>query len=178
MTHDPHAHREILLSTEGLARKRAMLDDLQATVRRRGHRRTAARAAAGVASVALVVTGAVVAARSGGTAPTHTTPTPAPTIAHNEPTPETHNPSAPSPTPAADDTPTPTTPRILYVRNDPTALERYAAPKVPTRVELLTDSELLAALKANGMPAGMIKTDNRVRLAFHNVPPAGDNRTP
>ncbi|VAX39971.1 hypothetical protein MNBD_PLANCTO03-1406, partial [hydrothermal vent metagenome] len=59
---------------------------------------------------------------------------------------------------------------VTYVTNDPDILARWAAPTRPSRVEMLDDEELLAQLRAAGLPAGIIRRENTITIAFHNAP--------
>ena len=59
---------------------------------------------------------------------------------------------------------------MTYVVNDPDILARWAPPPRPSRIEMLDDDELLAELRAAGLPAGIIRRENTTTIAFHNAP--------
>ncbi|MCC7388200.1 MAG: hypothetical protein IT431_05485 [Phycisphaerales bacterium] len=170
--HTPGAN----LSPDGLARKQAILAQLEPTVRRRGRRRTARRAGLAATPLALLAA-AWLLTTSRNPSPTPDSP---PAIARTDPPEPAPTPdrTPPAPTDAPTDTLTPPPPRVVYVANDPRALDRFAAPTTATRVQRLTDEQLLAELDARGIPAGLIRTEHRVRLAFHNTTILADNRTP
>ena len=170
-----HEHaRGAHLSPEGLARKQAMLAEHEAAVRRPGRPRTPPRRGMGGPPLAqLAVPGRLLTPRT--TPPIPVSP---PAIARTDPSETTTAPRPDRTEPAPTEVLNPPPPRVVYVANDPRALDRFAAPPTATRVQRLTDEQLLAELDALGMPAGIIRTEQRVRLAFHTAPTLADNRTP
>ncbi len=170
-----HEHaRGAHLSPDGLARKQAMLAQLEPAVRRRGRRRTARRLGLAATPLALLaVAWLLITSRT--TPPIPVSP---PAIARTDPSETTTAPRPDRTEPAPTEVLNPPPPRVVYVANDPRALDRFAAPPTATRVQRLTDEQLLAELDALGMPAGIIRTEQRVRLAFHTAPTLADNRTP
>lgn len=160
------------LSCDGQARRKAMLGSLEGAVRARGRQRLAARGGLAVCGLLLVV-GAVVFASWPNTGPAsgpHDMASPDTPMAsigneelHTDPAPDTHiaatNPAAPR--------------LVVYVVNDPGIVARWAATPKPSRVEMLDDAGLLAELRAAGLPAGMIRRNDTLTLAFHNAPLPG-----
>ncbi len=189
MTNTPHTTPPRIDSLDGLgsdllspaarARRDALRSDVEAVVRARGSRRVVVRSLAAVVLLTSATTLAVVAGR--GTPP----------LSSPQGTPINHGPSSPlaqgdqHPHPAAspNNTPTPTisptispavrsTTLVGYVVDDPSVLDRFAASHSASRVTRLDDRQLLDELRAAGLPAGLIRTNGRTRLAFHNARPA------
>jgi hypothetical protein len=94
---------------------------------------------------------------SGPTTPTNATPDDASEPARTAVHPEITGPPAP---PGV---------RTVRVANDPGVVERLRAAEAPTRVFWLSDEEVLADLRALGMPAGIVRTGERTRVAFHRA---------
>ena len=152
--HTPQRHTERTLeplTPEGLARKQAMLAELESAVRGRGRRRIAVRAGAGVAATVLLVTGVLASNTLTRSAP-EPIPDPVPAVAHAEPTIDAPTPHLPA--------------RVAYVTDDPSALDRLTVVATGSTVQRLSDDQLLAELREIGMPAGLARTEGRVPLAL------------
>jgi len=159
--HAEHAVEPLTL--EGLARKQAMLAELESAVRGRGRRRVAVRAGAAVAATVVVVTGVLASNALTRSAP-EPLPDPVPAVAHAEP---------------AIDAPSPRRPaRVAYVTDDGSVLDRLTVVTTGSTVQRLSDDQLLAELRKIGMPAGLARTEGRVRLAFYSAAAADPDRTP
>ncbi len=165
------------LSRPGQARRKAMLAPLEGAVRSRGRRRLAVRGGVAACGLLLVV-GAVVfvsrpnAGAASGTLDAQRPDTPIASTGNRE----LHT----DPAPTGNDTPAhPEAPRLVaYVVNDPGIVARWAATTKPSRVEMLDDAGLLAQLRAAGLPAGIIRRDDTLTLAFHNAPlPGGQGQS-
>ncbi|MDQ7014064.1 MAG: hypothetical protein Q9O74_09240 [Planctomycetota bacterium] len=189
MTNTPHTTPPRIDSLDGLgsdllspaarARRDALRPDVEAVVRARGIRRVVVRSVAAVVLLTSATTLAVVANR--GTPPLST---PQGTPANPGPSsPLAQGDQLPHPAASPNNTPTPTlsptmspavrSPTLVgYVVDDPSVLDRFAASDTPSRVTTLDDRELLEELRAAGLPAGLIRTNGRTRLAFHNARPA------
>lgn len=155
------------LSPTGADRRRALLGTLNGAVRSRGRRRLAIRG--GLAACGLVVVaGAVVLASR---------PTPEPTASPLD-TPGLESPIATAGAPRHAETPpdlapppAPVVPRLVaYVVNDATVVDRLSALPGASRVEILDDAGLLAELRAAGLPAGLVRREEGLTLAFHRAP--------
>lgn len=151
------------LTPEGLARKQAMLAQLESAVRGRGRRRVAIRAGAAVAATAVIVTG-VLASNTLTRSSPEPVSDPVPAVAHAEPTIDAPTPHLPA--------------RVVYVADDGSVLDRLTVVTTGSTVQRLSDDQLLAELREIGMPAGLVRTEGRVRLAFYSAAAADPNRTP
>lgn len=187
-THQTPSPRQPLQSLHGLppeplsqaarSSRAAMRHDLDAAVRARGTRRVVARSAAALVLIATVATLGVVAAQPGsrtgsrGAQPIAARPTPTLDPATMT-TPES---PIPSRTLAADTAggpvPAVRTALVGYIADDPSVLERFAAAPNPSRTITLDDRTLLAELRNFGLDAGLVRTEERTRLAFHHQPSA------
>jgi hypothetical protein len=161
------------LSPAGEARRAQMLGAVQRQVRARGQRRRIAIGAAAAAPVLLVALAAAI----------WLSPPPPAT----RPLAENADPARPAPAHAAAERPpaeTPVVPAtstsiprlVAYVSNDPGVLERHRAATRQSRVELIDDAALLGALREAGLPAGIVRTPERMTLAFHAA--ESPDRTP
>jgi hypothetical protein len=149
-----------------------MLASLESTVRARGHRRAAAIGLAAL-SPALVI--AAVLGLRPLASPAPRSPAPQPPVVE----------AIPAPLPAVDTQrgalAHATEPRLPagrlvgYVTNDSSAATRYAVESAPVSVEVIDDGQLLDVLRDVGMPAGIVRTHERVALAFRQGP--GDHVT-
>lgn len=171
---DEHHSSTDRLSPEGLARKQAMLAELEPAVRWRGRRRVAGIAGAAVSPLVLLALVWTALAGGGGAVPS---PEPSPSIAASDG--PLNSPGGV--TPADEDAPSAPTPlrnsRVVYVVNSPGTMERLSSRADASRVHRLTDDELLAALSSNGLPAGLVRREGRVQLAFHTAGLSDDDRT-
>jgi|GEM_PF-6007515 len=134
------------LSPSGQDRRDDILSLAQRALRARVRRRIIARTA--LTSVPLAVAIAAAAAL------TRQQPTPAP-IARRDAG-ASADPHAPAPAHAT---------RIEFVHSDPGILQRTALVALPTRTEFLDDRALVDALAQAGVPAGVIRTPDRVTIA-------------
>lgn len=157
------------LSLDGLRRRHAMLGRLEHEVRSRGRRRIASRAGMGAAGIALLVALSAIVwhmPRPTGPPPQMpiaAAPAPQPPPPQTQP-PQAQPPQAPSPTTAA---PVRAARLVAYVVDDPKVVKRLAPDASGPTVELLDDDALLRELQDAGMPAGLVRTPGRTRLAFN-----------
>ncbi len=193
MTNTPHATPSRIDSLDGLgtdllsstarARRDELRPELEAAVRTRGTRRVVVRRVV-VRSVAAVVlltsatTLAVVAGR--GTPPAFTPQNPPTALGPSNPAADGNRHTDASAHREGMSRPAPYRPASLvgYVVDDPSVLDRYAAADTPSRVTTLDDGALLDELREAGLPAGLIRTNGRTRLAFHNTRPQPDTPMP
>jgi hypothetical protein len=156
------------LSATGEARRETMRDSLELAVRSRGRRRLAVRGglvACGLAFVAGAVVTAGRPAAGPGAGPID--PGVSESIAVDvrpEPRLEESKEATVPPTSPGN------TRLVAYVTNDAGIVDRLAVNQRSSRVEMLDDHELLAQLRAAGLPAGLVRRDERLSLAFHNAP--------
>lgn len=175
ITPDPFNHDSAAepLSPRGVARRDAILRDLERAQRRRARSRTAARVSVAALPL-LAAAGALWLFTSSSTTPTHTPSTAsAPTDAPGSAAPRDRSHETVEPAPA--EQPVDERPRITIVRNDPGIVDRLAAQPQdpPVRVELLDDAALLEALAEAGLDYGLIRTQGRVFIVA-NSPTAND----
>lgn len=182
MTHQPHERTSSLfehidqhtssapLSAAGRARRDAMLEDLQHAVVNTARRRRAIRAGAILAAPALALAITLLifnpshAPQPIAQRPTPPGPTP-PSEATGRTEPDVHAPAAPVMHHAT----------FRIVQSPPSA---QIVTHPSSRVQMISDDELLAILRANGHDVGLIRTDDRVILT-DNTPataPPGSSR--
>lgn len=134
-----------VLTAAGQRRREAMLGELTAELHQVRRQRAVRRGIVGIASVVLLVSGAVTVARL----PTARVPR----------APLAHQPAAtPRPAPAE---------RVIQITStDMEILDRWSPPKRDGfRVEPIDDDTLLRRLAEIGRPAGLIRMDGRARLS-------------
>ncbi|GIK18336.1 MAG: hypothetical protein DYG93_12665 [Leptolyngbya sp. PLA2] len=136
------------LSPAGLARRDRILSLAQGALRARVRRRITVRAALAALPLAVAIaTGAVL---------TRQQPKPAPLpIAHRD-SEGASEPLLPPVSPGS---------RVEIVRSDPSILQRTAIVVAPSRTKTLDDRALADALAQAGLPAGVIRTPDRVTIA-------------
>lgn len=135
------------LSPAGQARRDEILVRAQRALRARLRRKITAATAMGALSIAIGTTGFVLARLQPGAT--------SPAVAHRAP--DTSANAPPAPVASAS--------RIQLIPADPTVLERSAIVALPTRTEFLDDRALVDALAQAGVPAGVIRTPDRVTIA-------------
>ncbi len=146
MTTDPTGSPP--LSPVGLERRGEILVVAQCALRARVRRRIAARAALASLPLAVAIAAGAVLTRQ------HPTPAPLPIAHHGS-----------QGAPGTLDPPVARGSRIEFVRSDPGILERTAIVGGPSRAEALDDRGLADALSQAGLPAGVIRTPDRVTIA-------------
>lgn len=137
------------LSPAGVARRAAMLAELDAAMRRRNFLRTIVRS--GAAAVPLIVLGALL--RGYGLS--------------NKNVPATIANTPPSEAPAVRGF-------IQLVQTDPFITRRLAAAGHIADIKLINDAELQACLRSLGRPSGLVRIGGRTLLANEIVPRPGE----
>lgn len=161
------------LSASGLNRRRAIGARAAGAVRARGRKRRAAQAGLCAAALALVVGAVVVVGDSGG-AGALSGPSGAGGAGTVVAGGDDGSDAAPSGESEASRSNAGAAPvRAGYVGNDSLAVERYGVADGPVAVKLIDDAEVLAELRAAGLSAGLVRTESRTRLAFHDAPAEG-----
>lgn len=154
MTDKPHNLPEPIenrLSPQGRARARAIHDDLLAHIDRRRNRRHALHISSGLA--ALVALFGVVTSSRTPISPTN----PSPIASAHDTSPTT----SPIPTP-----PQTTRRAFAILASDPSALSRFSiSTTTPTLVRNLTDDQLLASFRAQGLSIALIRINGHTHLA-------------
>jgi len=140
-----------MLSAAGQERREAILQTALRTVRRRRRARRAVGVTGGVAAIVLV---AVMLHRSPESVPQTSVPQPVapPRVAVQPSYPPVESPDVPR------------FATIRIVGDDPTIMERLAAPAVPQLWRTIDDEELLAEMAAAGQPAGLARINEETLL--------------
>lgn len=163
------------LSAAARARRDALRSDIDAAVRARGTQRVAVRTVATALLVICATTIGVVAHR--GSPPASDPIGPPPTLGPSNHIARGNHPLG---TPASKDSTShlsqppmrPAAVLVGYVADDPTVLERFGTTQTAAGVIELDDRALLDELRAIGLPAGLVQTQDHTRLAFHHTRPA------
>ncbi len=158
---DPSRHLESSLSEAGQARKDEMLTDLLQALDRRGRRRKAGQASAGLFAMILL---AIVAHISIPDRPAE------PELAAGQP--KHPGPAAPPDESVAQRLSDPDVVTVRFVDNDPSVLARLTArPSLASEVRYLDDEQLLASFSEPGISLGIARVAGRFEFIVNQLAP-------